>query len=440
LHQVLRLRSGAKNSGMREKNLLSLSYGRIVRRDIDSAEGLLPESFESYQIVEAGDIILRLTDLQNDKRSLRQGLVTERGIITSAYDAVRPYEGYDPRFWFYFLFSLDVAKYYYSLGAGVRQSIRFSQFPNDAVAFPSPAKQQRIADFLDRETAHIDRLIEKKERLIALLEEKRSALITRAVTKGLDPDVRMKDSGVEWIGEIPEHWEVTRLKFLLSHFVDCLHSTPTYSDEGEYPAIRTADVDLGALDIAGARRVDRSEYEDRVGRLIPMDGDILYSREGERFGHAALVPAGVELCLSQRMVQLRAQRGVDPGFLMWALNSRGSYQQAALDTLGATSPHVNLQTIRNILVTVPPLPEQEVLRRTLEGHSDALASAVAIANGSISLLRERRSALITAAVTGQIDVEQYEASHRAPLALEDHPPEPSTDPADTVRETEESLR
>jgi type I restriction enzyme S subunit len=116
---------------MKESNLLSLSYGRIIRRDIGTTEGLLPESFESYQIVDPGNIVLRLTDLQNDKRSLRQGLVRERGIVTSAYDALEVTQQNNPRFWAYTLLALDTAKYYYSLGGGVRQSIKFAAFSND---------------------------------------------------------------------------------------------------------------------------------------------------------------------------------------------------------------------------------------------------------------------------------------------------------------------
>jgi len=166
LHRVFRVRKGFKNTGMQEDNLLSLSYGRIVPKNMETAEGLLPESFETYQIVEPGNIVLRLTDLQNDKRSLRQGFVNERGIITSAYDALEVEKGHAPRFWFYALYALDLAKYYYSLGGGVRQSIKFSDFPNDWVAAPDLETQKAIADFLDRETARIDQLIEKKQRFV----------------------------------------------------------------------------------------------------------------------------------------------------------------------------------------------------------------------------------------------------------------------------------
>ena len=114
LRQVFKTRTGNKNLGMKEQNLLSLSYGKIKRKDINSNDGLLPASFETYQVVEEGNIIMRLTDLQNDKRSIRQGLVTERGIITSAYDALEIAPDHSSRFWQYALLALDLAKYYYT--------------------------------------------------------------------------------------------------------------------------------------------------------------------------------------------------------------------------------------------------------------------------------------------------------------------------------------
>src|SRR5690606_33969298 len=137
------------NKGMRESNLLSLSYGRIVQRDIDSSDGLLPESIETYQIVESDDIVFRLTDLQNDKRSLRSGLVTERGIITSAYLAVTPRD-MDPRFLAYAMRDTDLRKVFYSMGGGLRQSMKFSDMKWLPVVTPSRQEQSAIATFLDR--------------------------------------------------------------------------------------------------------------------------------------------------------------------------------------------------------------------------------------------------------------------------------------------------
>ena len=202
-----------KNLKGLEGNILSLSYGSIVRRNVEDNSGLLPESFNTYQIVDYGDIILRLTDLQNDKRSLRVGLVKETGIITSAYMKLSAIKTINPFFAYRLLHSYDTAKVFYNMGGGLRQSMKFEDFRRLPILLPSLQEQKEIADFLEHETAKIDTLIAKQERLIELLKEKRQAVISHAVTKGLDPTVPMKESGVEWLGEVPAHWIINQLKF-----------------------------------------------------------------------------------------------------------------------------------------------------------------------------------------------------------------------------------
>lgn len=205
-----------KNRLGQENNLLSLSYGKIVRKDINSSDGLLPESFNTYNIVEADDIIIRPTDLQNDKRSLRTGLVHERGIITSAYICLRPIKKIDSRFFNYQLHAYDVIKVFYNMGNGVRQGLNFSEFSRLLVFEPPINEQKKIADYLDFKCAEIDALTSDIQAQIDALEQYKRSVITEAVTKGLNPDTKMKDSEVEWLRSIPAHWAVDNPKY---HFV-----------------------------------------------------------------------------------------------------------------------------------------------------------------------------------------------------------------------------
>lgn len=204
--------------------------------------------------------------------------------------------GIQPRFCFHAIPASTEALVFLSSGGG-QPNINQEKLRALRIAVPSMAEQSAIAAFLDRETGKIDALVAEQERLIALLKEKRQAVISQAVTKGLDPNAPMKDSGVEWLGEVPAHWEVKRIKHSASHVVDCLHTTPTYDGELAFPAIRTADVEPGRLLLDQARLVSADVYAERIQRLKPKHNDILYSREGERFGIAALVPANVNLCL-----------------------------------------------------------------------------------------------------------------------------------------------
>lgn len=179
----------AKNYALKEQNLLSLSYGRIIRKDINTNGGLLPASFNTYNIVEAGDIIIRPTDLQNDKRSLRTGLVTEHGIITSAYIDLMPFDNVNSEYFHYLLHSYDVMKVFYNMGNGVRQGLNYSEFSKLMVFAPSIEEQEAIVDYLSQKCAEIDVVLDaKKEQLTTLDEYKKSVIYEYVTGKKEVPD------------------------------------------------------------------------------------------------------------------------------------------------------------------------------------------------------------------------------------------------------------
>jgi len=308
----------------------------------------------------------------------------------------------DPEF-LYFVFS--AGELFNGLGKlGTQLNLNTETVGNIHIPRPTGLEIAAVVKYLDHKTHLIDTLIEKKQKQIELLQEQRAAVINQAVTKGLNPNVKMKDSGIEWLGEVPEHWQTTRLKFETSHIVDCLHSTPVYSENGGYPAIRTADVSPGVLDLADVRFVDKEEYKQRISRLQPEAKDILYSREGERFGMAALVPHDVDLCLSQRMMMFRPRKSVNPIFLMWQLNSRFVYYQASQDVIGATSPHVNVKTIRNFSLVMPPYKEQTEIAENIHTECANIDAIIGSVSRVIKALQEYRTTLMSEVVTGKIDV------------------------------------
>lgn len=204
-----------KNIFGQEDNLLSLSYGRVIRKDINTNGGLLPESFNTYNIVEAGDIIIRPTDLQNDKKSLRTGLCLERGIITSAYIALRPIRRLNSGFFRYLLHAYDISKVFYNMGNGVRQGLNFSEFSRLMVFEPPIEIQDKITQYLDTATAKVDEIISDIQTQIDTLEQYKRSIITETVTKGLNPDAEMKDSGIQWVGQMPLAWDAVPNKYLM---------------------------------------------------------------------------------------------------------------------------------------------------------------------------------------------------------------------------------
>lgn len=212
----LATRVNNKNSDLSEQNLLSLSYGKIKRKDINTNDGLLPASFDGYNIIEAGDIVLRLTDLQNDHTSLRVGHATERGIITSAYTTLRPINPAHSRYLYYLIHAFDLKKGFYGMGSGVRQGLNYDEVKELKIVVPLQKEQDAITSFLDAQCSNIDELISESKGIIEELKQWRAAIIQETVTKGLSDRTPRKKSQLEWIEDIPATWETARLKALFT--------------------------------------------------------------------------------------------------------------------------------------------------------------------------------------------------------------------------------
>jgi len=392
--------------GYSDAELLSVyrDYGVIPKAQRNDNFNKPSDDLSSYLYVRDGDLVV------NKMKAWQGSLAVSRfsGIVSPAYFTYRVDGSVDGRYLHYLLRSAPYAIWYRRMSKGIRPNqwdLEPDAFSRTPILLPPMHLQRGIANYLDEQTAAIDALIEKKRKLLELLAEERAALINQAVTKGLDPNVPMKDAGIPWIGEVPVHWGVTRLKHSVIAMVDCHHSTPVYEEDGQYSALRTADISPGVLDVGSARRVNEYEFRRRIARLKPRRGDIVYSREGERYGMAAPIPPGVDVCLAQRVMLFRPNREADAAFLMWTLNSRCIYRQMEQYVVGATSPHVNIGDIREAWIPLPPKSEQELIGAAINRSVSRNHSFEGLAERQINRLQEYRQALITAAVTGQLDIE-----------------------------------
>jgi type I restriction enzyme S subunit len=281
---------------------------------------------------------------------------------------------------------------------------------------PPPSEQRSIARFLDAKTAQIDALVAKKRQLIAKLKEKRSALITRTVTRGLPPEAakaaglepnpEMKYSGVEWIGELPVHWRAMRAKYLCLAVVDCKNRTPEYFDDGDYLVVRTTDVRDGQLTFDRMLRTDAENFLIWTERGAPKRGDVVFTREAPA-GEAAIFDGSVAMCLGQRMMYFRAdQRKLDPRYLLHWLY--GSAAKGYIDSMsgGSTVTHLRVGQVHDFPVATPPIAEQQAIARFIDAKALELDQLVSQAEVAITRLTEYRQALITSAVTGKIDVRE----------------------------------
>lgn len=366
----------AKNIGMKEDNLLSLSYGNIIRKDINTPNGLLPESFETYQIVEPDDVVFRLTDLQNDKRSLRSAICPERGIITSAYLAVRS-EGVLPAFMNYLMRAYDVQKVFYSMGGGLRQSLGYEDLRRMSVVAPDLDEQAEIVVFLDRETAQIDGLIEKKTRFIALLKEKRTADIIEAI------------SPKEGWSRFP-FWSVAKPK-----------STSGRPDEG----LLSVYLDRGVIPYSEGGGLVHKPAESLEKYQLVEPGDLVMNNQQAWRGSL-----GVSLhrgIVSPAYLVLKLDREkIDPTFANYMFRARPYVEKFMLSSMsvGDIQRQIKWPHLRIVPVVVPSVEEQRKIAERLDNEGKRIDDLIALTERSIDLLREKRAALITAAVTGKIDV------------------------------------
>ncbi len=254
---------------------------------------------------------------------------------------------------------------------------------NALLLLPSPKEQTTIASFLDHETAKIDTLIDKQQRLIALLKEKRQAVISHAVTKGLDPNVKMKDSGVAWLGEVPEHWRVLKIKYYGLYRSGDFISADQIEHEGKYPV-------LGGNGLRGyAEKYNLEGEYVLIGRQGALCGNINYS-------------TGKFWATEHAIVVRHDSKKIAVRWLGEILRTMNLNQYS----VSAAQPGLAVENIVNQIGILPPLTEQKTIAEYIEYETTKIDTLIEKANQSINLLKERRTALISAAVTGKIDVRE----------------------------------
>lgn len=400
------------NIGLKERNLLSLSYGRIIRKDIDRLEGLTPASFEGYNVIEANDIVFRLTDLQNDQTSLRSARATERGIITSAYVTVRPRSS--PRFFDYLMRAYDTTKVFYGIGGGIRQSMKYADLKRLPVVVPPASEMEKIASYLDRATARIDALVAKKTHFIQLLRERRQALISAAITRGIHDNVRLVRIEGEWAPfrfekdrylwsvERPLRWKSTRLRFISRlNPTDELQSDV---EEGSFLPMETVGEE-------GSVNLERTINIRSAGSSYSWfrDGDIAVAKVTPCFENGKGAPLrnlrnGIALASSE-LANIRPFSNVDQEFLYFLTVTYQFRKGGAATMTGAGGlKRVSNHFFKDLTFAIPGLDEQREIVCWMKNRCSKIDSLILKTERSIELLREHRTALITSAVTGRIDL------------------------------------
>lgn len=272
---------------------------------------------------------------------------------------------------------------------------------------PSFDEQKSIAGFLNRETAKIDALVAEQEQLITLLKEKRQAVISHAVTKGLDPSVPMKDSGVEWLGDVPAHWDVRSIKHVVATpITDGPHETPAFLDEG-IPFVSAEAVSSGVIDFERIRGFISEDDHARYSlKYKPKRGDIFMVKSGATTGVTAMVETDMDFNIWSPLAVIRTAPFMSPHYVLQFMRSLNFQEAVTLNWSFGTQQNIGMGVIENLAIAVPPLAEQQAIAGRLMKLLDQFQPLISEATEAIRLLQERRAALISAAVTGQIDVRQ----------------------------------
>ena len=365
-----------------ELNCGSISFGKVIYKDDEK----IPESTKrSYQVVLKGDFLVNPLNLNYDLISLRIALSEIDVVVSSGYIVLSNLIKLDKTYYKYFLHRFDVA-FMKLLGSGVRQTLNYNDIANCDLIFPPLQEQTAIATFLDRKTAQIEKAISIKEKQIELLKERRQILIHHAVTRGLNPNVKMKDSGVEWIGEIPEHWEVKRLKFLC-HITTGSKNTEDKIDGGKYPFFV------------------RSQTPEAINSYS-FDGEaILTAGDGAGVGKVFHYING-NFDFHQRVYKFSMFSEIE-GLYLFHYSQSNVFNVANLGTAKSTVDSLRLPLIQDFLVSFPlNIKEQEEIIYHIENAGRKISSALSIKEKEIEKLKEYKATLINSAVTGKIKVSQ----------------------------------
>lgn len=390
------------NIGQKETNTLQFKMGDIIsKKGGDSKYN--PESIEAYNVVEPGTIMLNGLNLSFDLISQRVAQVHEKGAITSTYLAIKPKQGLYSDYAKYLLKSYDNCKAIHAMGRGLRATLSYYSFRSEPLIIPTPVEQESIANFLDEKCSEIDALISLQEKMIDELKAYKQSVITEVVTKGLDRNVKMKDSDIDWIGIIPEYWHKCKLKNLCI-FINGDRSQ-NYPQPDEYksdgiPFLGADSLVDRYVDCNFARFISEEKYNSMGGLKIQI-GDILYTLRGSTIGKNAICSFNNGTVASSLMGIRVNNRGLSYNYLYYWLNSEMEAKQRDSLINGATAPNLSALNVGEYIIYLPSIDEQKQIATFLDTKCSQIDSLISIKEKKIEELKDYKKSLIYEYVTGK---------------------------------------
>ena len=388
----------------RELNTHSLQFkfGTIVRKNEREITPELIEMLSNYNVVEPNNIMINGLNLAFDFTTQRVAIVKEKGVITSTYIAIMPTTTYCPQYATYLLKSYDNQKVFHALGRGLRCMLSYDILKREKVLYPSLYIQQKIADYLDKKCAAVDRLIENQRAQIEKLKQFKQSLITEVVTKGLDKTVPTKDSGVEWIGEMPEHWKATATKFIFKIFSGATPKSEIAENwDGTIVWITPADYKTDDVYVSrGRRNISEQGFRSCSASMIPKNS-IVFSK---RAPIGAVAINSVDLCTNQGCLSCVNKRDdfVDVKFIYYVMAI--ATEQYELLGSGTTFKEISVTSFANFLLPIPSVKEQQAIVSYLDTKCSQIDRLIALKQEKIEKLTDYKKSLIYEYVTGKKQV------------------------------------
>jgi type I restriction enzyme S subunit len=402
LKKLKRIFYEIKKRSNAELNCGSISFGKVVYKD---DEKIPVSTKKSYQAVLKGDYLVNPLNLNYDLVSLRVALSDIDVVVSSGYIVLSNLVNIDKTYFKWLLHRFDVA-YMKLLGSGVRQTLNFADIGECDLVFPPLIEQNVIALFLENKTASIDKAITQKEKQIELLKERKQILIHKAVTRGLNPNVKLKDSGVKWIGEIPQHWEITSVKHVLEiPICDGPHTTPQLLDEG-IPFISAESIKNGEIDFEKMRGyISLKDHQLFSKKYTSKRNDIYMVKSGATTGNIAMVNTDIEFSIWSPLAVFRANKNkVTPNYLYNYLESPSFRIAVELSWSYGTQQNIGMGVLSNLPIAYPSLDEQISITNYISITAQKVKAVISLKEKEIEKLKEYKASLINAAVTGKIKV------------------------------------
>ena len=398
------------NTNGLEDNALQFKMGSIISKSRGDSK-YNPETLEGYNIVDKGVIMLNGLNLSFDLISQRVGLVRERGVITSTYLAVKPSNNIDSEYLTYLFKAYDNCKAFHSMGRGLRQTLSYGELRKYLLLYPSLAEQQRIAEFLDRKCAEVDEMIALQEQIIEELKAYKQSVITEAVTKGLNPDAPMRDSGIEWIGSIPEHWETHPFKAFYKT-TKGLNITKENLVESGMPVISYGQIHSK---LNSGVRVDEAlirfvpeEYLTTNPECLSKQHDLFFadtSEDREGAGNVVYIDIDTPIFAGYHTIIARPSEKVQSKYFAYLTQTDALRCQLRSRVSGVKVFSISQKFINQTSVIIPPISEQQAIANYLDGKCADIDSLIQTKLSKIDSLKEYKKSIIYEYVTGKREVE-----------------------------------